>query len=128
MRKFFLHKHSPISRLYRMGLVNAGGEPELLGIETLASVCSGCLYDDMAAFYKSTINALHLYREMLPMVLTSEPQPIFDLMVREYAAIGEAVPKPLKELSCEQNCLLSYVFSFLENWRTYLVDDNILEE
>lgn len=31
------------SRLYRMGLVDSAGAPQLLGLEGLASVTSGCL-------------------------------------------------------------------------------------
>lgn len=111
-----------VTRLYRMGLVDARGCPELLGLETLASVCSGCLYDDL-----NTEIATQLYNEALFALSPAKPQLIYQILVRAYTSIGATVPKPVQLLSDDENCLLYYTFSFLENWRDYLKADGILE-
>lgn len=116
------------TRLYHMGLVDNTGAPELLGLEGLASVCSGCLYDDMKAFHSATQHAINLYREALPDIVENKASELYQVLRREYAAIGEGMPKPVKLLASDENCLLYYLFSFFENWREYLKDDRLLEE
>lgn len=111
------------TRLYRMGLVAQTGSPELLGLETLASICSGCLYDDLGADA-----ATNLYREALASLTPTKPQFVYKILMRAYSSLSEPVPKPVELLAKDENCLLYYIFAFLENWRVYLKDDGMLED
>ena len=110
------------TRLYRMGLVDVDNKPELLGLETLASICSGCLYDDL-----TQDSALKFYCESIKKFSPSSPNAVFEMLSQTYASINELIPKPIQLLACSKDCLPYFIFSFLENWRLYLVDNGLLE-
>lgn len=111
------------SRLYRMGFVDAKGRPELLGLESIASACSGCLYDDLSAD-----GAMELYTAMLQKLIPAQPREAYAILCAVYATASEPTPKPVRLLAQNEDCLLYYIFAFLENWRVYLKDDGMLEE
>lgn len=117
-----------ITRLYRMGLTDTSGLPETLGIEVLASVVSGCLYCDMAAYYDLGEHMVAFYASLLPVVMgEGEPLEFLKLIELEYAAIAETVPKPLRFLAEDGECLRCFLIAFLENWSLYLREDRLLE-
>lgn len=109
-------------RLYRMGLIDLYGSPELLGLEMLASTMSGCLYDDMGRD-----PALTLYVNALDNLISNLPERVYAQLTQAYSNAGESVPKPVQLLVKDESCLLYFLFSFLENWREYLCEDGLLE-
>lgn len=109
-------------RLYRMGLVDLQGAPELLGLEMLASTTSGCLYDDL-----ERSAALALYFNALVNLIPNHPEKVYSELAKAYSNAGEPVPKPVQLLAKDECCLLYFLFAYFENWREYLYEDGLLE-
>ena len=109
-------------RLYRMGLTDLDGCPEVMGLEMLASVTSGCLYDDLAK-----PAALKLYNEAIANPFPCRLPQIHTRLLKAYEEAGEPVPKPIQLLAKDDDCLTYFLFAFFEDWREYLSADGLLE-
>ncbi len=109
-------------RLYRMGLADIDGCPEVMGLEMLASVTSGCLYDDLGKR-----QALSLYAEAIQSLFPCQLSQIYARLLKTYSEAGEPVPKPIQLLAKDDDCLTYFLFAFFEDWREYLSADGLLE-
>ncbi|GKH48140.1 hypothetical protein CE91St46_10890 [Eubacteriales bacterium] len=109
-------------RLYRMGLTDIDGCPEVMGLEMLASVTSGCLYDDL-----DKLSALSLYNEAIANPFPCQLSQIHTRLLKAYEEAGEPVPKPIQLLAKDADCLTYFLVAFFEDWREYLSADGLLE-
>ncbi len=114
MQDLYPRPHSPFDsgaadRQRRMGLLDAGGQPDREAMLILSHVFAGQLYDDLSDYYQDAETVRELLSQLFSASEPASPHQKFLLICLQYDAMFRDLPDPIWWIS--GNPTLSELFA-----------------